>query len=83
MPDSFIIVRLISTCSVCHNCALFFSQTLTREILTILDSCLKAEVLKWAAFYEHRLHLGSKEILHLEAFVAKYMSIYKAHIIAE
>lgn len=58
-------------------------RTLTREILTILDSCLKAEVLKWAAFYEHRLHLGSKEILHLEAFVAKYMSIYKAHIIAE
>lgn len=48
-----------------------------------LDTCLWAEVLKWAAFYEHRLHMGSKEILHLEAFVAKFMSIYKTYIIKE
>lgn len=48
-----------------------------------LDTCLWAEVLKWAAFYEHRLHMGSKEILHLEAFVAKFMSIYKTYIIEE
>lgn len=58
-------------------------QTLTRELIKNLDSCLWADVFKWAAFYEHRLHLGSKEILHLEAFVAKFMSIYKAYIIAE
>lgn len=30
-----------------------------------------------AAFYEHRLQLGSKAIYHLEAFVAKFMAIYK------
>lgn len=58
-------------------------QTLTRELIKNLDSCLWGDVFKWAAFYEHRLHLGSKEILHLEAFVAKFMSIYKAYIIAE
>ena len=30
-----------------------------------------------AAEYEHRLHIGSKAIYHLEAFVAKFMSTYK------
>jgi replication factor C subunit 3/5 len=30
-----------------------------------------------AAFYEHRVQQGSKEIFHLEAFVAKFMVIYK------
>ena len=58
-------------------------QTLTRELVKNLDTCLWAEVFKWAAFYEHRLHMGSKEILHLEAFVAEFMSIYKTYIIEE
>jgi replication factor C subunit 3/5 len=35
------------------------------------------EVAKQAAFYEHRLQEGQKAIFHLEAFVAKFMSIYK------
>ncbi|CAM9375977.1 unnamed protein product [Discosporangium mesarthrocarpum] len=56
-------------------------KTLTRELMTVIDDCIKTEVLHWAAFYEHRLHLGSKEILHLEAFIAKFMSIYKTYII--
>jgi replication factor C subunit 3/5 len=30
-----------------------------------------------AAYYEHRLCLGSKVIFHIEAFVAKFMAIYK------
>jgi len=30
-----------------------------------------------AAHYEHRIHQGNKAIYHLEAFVAKFMSIYK------
>lgn len=30
-----------------------------------------------AAYYEHRLQLGNKAIYHLEAFVAKFMAIYK------
>jgi replication factor C subunit 3/5 len=29
-----------------------------------------------AAFYEHQMHLGSKAIFHLEAFVAKFMHLY-------
>jgi replication factor C subunit 3/5 len=51
--------------------------TLTREIMRQLDDTLKHEVSFWAAYYEHRICQGSKEIFHLEAFVAKFMAIYK------
>ncbi len=40
------------------------------------DGELKVETTRLAAEYEHRLTKGSKEIFHLEAFVAKFMSIY-------
>lgn len=30
---------------------------------------------------EHRINLGSKEIYHLEAFVAKFMSLYKHYLV--
>ena len=52
-------------------------KTLTRELLKNLDDELKAELVKWAAFYEHRVTQGNKEIFHLEAFVAKFMCLYK------
>ena len=40
-----------------------------------IDDSLKTEVIKWSAFYEHRMRMGSKVIFHLEAFVAKFMRI--------
>jgi len=57
-------------------------KKLTLELLKKLDSEVKYEVMKWAAFYEHRLQLGTKAIFHLEAFVAKFMSIYKKFLIS-
>lgn len=55
-------------------------KTLAQELMKNLDDCLKQEVIEWAAFYEHRIAMGSKEIFHLEAFVAKYMAIYKKYL---
>lgn len=55
-------------------------KTLSKELMKNLDDCLKQEVIEWAAFYEHRIAMGSKEIFHLEAFVAKYMAIYKKYL---
>jgi replication factor C subunit 3/5 len=55
-------------------------KTLARELMKNLDDSLKREVIEWAAFYEHRISLGSKEIFHLEAFIAKYMAIYKKYL---
>lgn len=47
-----------------------------------LDSELKSEVCAWAAHFEHRLQTGQKAIIHLEAFVARFMAIYKQFLIA-
>lgn len=50
---------------------------LLKELVKNCDGTLKTEVTQIAAFYEHRLQLGTKAIYHLEAFVAKFMSVYK------
>lgn len=55
-------------------------KKLTGDLISSLDDSLKLEVLEWAAFYEHRIAMGSKEIFHLEAFVAKFMAIYKKYL---
>eukprot|EP01041_Mallomonas_annulata_P009218 gene9218-19116_t len=66
------------------NCipAEIIMTTLTRELMKALDDQLKHELFHWAAYYEHRLVVGSKEIFHLEAFVAKFMAIYKRWLVA-
>lgn len=55
-------------------------KTLVMELLPTLDDSIKGDVIMWAAFYEHRISLGSKEIFHLEAFIAKFMAMYKKYI---
>lgn len=52
-------------------------QGLVTELLSNCDGQLKTEVAHMAAYYEHRLQLGSKAIYHLEAFTAKFMAVYK------
>ena len=56
-------------------------QRLTMLLMQKCDAELKHEICHWAAFYEHRLQTGQKPILHLEAFVAKFMSVYKRYVI--
>lgn len=53
------------------------TKGLLKELVKNCDGTLKSEVCQMAAYYEHRLQLGTKAIYHLEAFVAKFMSIYK------
>ncbi|RPB05550.1 P-loop containing nucleoside triphosphate hydrolase protein [Choiromyces venosus 120613-1] len=55
-------------------------KLLTFRLIAKIDDVLKAEVIKWAAFYEHRIHLGSKVIFHLEAFVAKFLRILEGYL---
>lgn len=50
---------------------------LLQELVGNCDGQLKSEITQVAAYYEHRLQLGQKSIYHLEAFVAKFMAIYK------
>jgi replication factor C subunit 3/5 len=50
------------------------------ELVANCDGEVKSEVTQIAAEYEHRLQLGSKAIYHIEAFVVKFMSIYKTFV---
>lgn len=34
-------------------------QTLTFKLIPKIDDALKADVVKWSAFYEHRIRMGS------------------------
>ena len=52
-------------------------KKLTYELMQKLDSELKHEVCAYAAYFEHRIQLGQKAIIHLEAFVARFMAVYK------
>jgi len=42
---------------------------------------IKPEVLKFAVMFEHRCRDGAKAIIHLEAFLARVMSLYKGYSI--
>ena len=68
------------TCSGVPGCVVL--ETLVRSLLRIIQAhdALKWEIVEWAAHYENRIHTGSKDVLHVEAFVAKYMCIHKKHI---
>jgi len=55
-------------------------KTLVMDLIPNLDDSIKGQVVQWAAFYEHRIALGSKEIFHIEAFIAKFMAIYKKYL---
>merc|ERR1712137_1492990 len=72
--EIFISTMATEILSHCIPAEVIITQ-LTLELLPKLDSNIKSEIVQWAAFYEHRLATGSKEIYHLEAFVAKFMSV--------
>jgi len=55
-------------------------KLLTFRLVEKIDDALKPDVIKWSAFYEHRIRLGSKVIFHLEAFVAKFMRILESYL---
>ena len=56
-------------------------KTLTFKLIPMVDDALKSDVIKWSAFFEHRIRMGTKVIFHLEAFVAKFMRIVEEHLI--
>jgi replication factor C subunit 3/5 len=44
-----------------------------------LPEPIKPDVLKFAVMFEHRCREGSKAIIHLEAFLARVMALYKGY----
>ncbi|WWD01204.1 hypothetical protein V866_008145 [Kwoniella sp. B9012] len=52
-------------------------KTISERIVDRVDDALKPQIVHWAAYYELRMRMGSKKIFHLEAFIAKVMTVYK------
>jgi replication factor C subunit 3/5 len=57
-------------------------KSLTFKLVSMIDDDLKPNVIKWSAFYEHRIKTGTKVIFHLEAFVAKFMRIFEMYLMS-
>lgn len=57
-------------------------KTLTFKLVRQIDDDLKPEIIRWSAFYEHRIKTGTKSIFHLEAFVAKFMRVYEMYLMS-
>eukprot|EP00656_Telonema_subtile_P036268 TRINITY_DN40242_c0_g1_i1.p1 TRINITY_DN40242_c0_g1~~TRINITY_DN40242_c0_g1_i1.p1 ORF type:complete len:357 (+),score=81.81 TRINITY_DN40242_c0_g1_i1:191-1261(+) len=57
-------------------------EVLSQELMKKMDSSLKPQVAHWAAHYEAQSQTGTKPIFHLEAFVAKIMSVYKKILVS-
>ncbi|GJQ15297.1 hypothetical protein GpartN1_g7088.t1 [Galdieria partita] len=55
-------------------------RKITIHLLRMVDEEVAPSICHWAAFYEHGMKQGSKEVFHLEAFLAKVMYIYYSHI---
>jgi len=56
-------------------------RTIVAELLKYGDIRTKNSLLELAACYEHKMRIGSKRIFHFEAFVAKYMVIFKRNLL--
>lgn len=56
-------------------------RTLTDQLLKRVDDQIKHEIVQAAAQYDYNLHQGSKAIFHLEAFMARFMAIYKRWVV--
>ncbi|XP_074595069.1 replication factor C subunit RfC38 [Brevipalpus obovatus] len=52
-------------------------KTIIKSLITKCSPPMKAKLLKLASHYEYQMRLGSKRIMHFEAFAAHFMSIYK------
>ncbi|KAL1405474.1 Replication factor C (RF-C) subunit [Vanrija albida] len=52
-------------------------KTIADGLVDKVDDVLKPQIVHWAAHYELRMRQGSKKIFHIEAFIAKIMSVYK------
>ncbi|KAF9337736.1 Replication factor C (RF-C) subunit [Podila minutissima] len=84
-PESLLDVRgrMYELINHCIDPATILKTMAKQLVDKVPDNELKMRFIQEAAFYEHRLRVGQKAIFHLEAFVAKVMSVYKRHIMSQ
>lgn len=52
-------------------------KRLADRLWEVSDASLRDQIAYWAAFFEHRCTQGMKPVIHIEAFITKYMSLQK------
>lgn len=52
-------------------------KSLVQNLTEKCDVDLKAKIYQYASLYEFRMQMGNKQIYHIEAFIAHFMSAYK------
>ena len=57
-------------------------RTLVQALMRKTPAAVRHEAIHHAAAYEHRMAQGNKPIFHIEAFIARFMSIYKRHLMS-
>lgn len=57
-------------------------RTLTGALMRKIPIGLRHETIFHAAAFEHRMQSGSKPIFHIEAFLARFMAIYKRSLLS-
>ena len=71
--------RLYELLAHCIPAEIIF-RSLTDELVKHCDGSIQQKVIQTAASYEHKLQLGSKPIYYLEAFIARFMAMYKGFL---
>ncbi|KAI9289633.1 P-loop containing nucleoside triphosphate hydrolase protein [Umbelopsis sp. AD052] len=79
-PNRVLLVRtrMYELISRCIPSSLII-KNLAFDLANKVDRRLRSGIIEHAAIYEHRLRTGNKDIFHLEAFVARVMSLIKRH----
>lgn len=57
-------------------------KNLVQVLTKVCDVDLKCQIYDYASLYEYRMQIGSKQIYHIEAFIAQFMSLYKKSMAA-
>ena len=57
-------------------------RSLTQALMAKMPVPIRHETIFHASLYEHRMCAGSKPIFHLEAFIARFMSVYKRNMMS-
>ena len=66
----------------CISGSIIISE-ITKEFVTLIhtnfpgEEKLPTDVVYFAAMHETKMHMGQKEVMHIEAFIAKVMLLYR------
>jgi replication factor C subunit 3/5 len=79
IPASTILkVIFLDLDSATYQC--WFPQTLTFKLIPKIDDALKTEIIKWSAFYEHRIQMGAVSETYISNVFSQYWSSVETYL---